>query len=166
MAPVWLLAAAVCGLLMACAAPTVPEARAMLDRHVHACSERHGYAPGRVEGTGPHEILPGERAWRECVYSGIETLVIPHTGTPERYRALILEDRRMTEAVEAGRLTRAERRRRLDGLIIEVEDAERAWAEARAARALESAREFEEQRRQVNEQDALRRRSPLIPLGR
>lgn len=162
----WLVAAAVCGLLVACAAPTLPEARAALDRHVAACSERHDYAPDRVQDAGPHEILPGERAWRECVYAGIETLVVPHTGMPGLYRSLIREDRHMTDAVEAGRLTRSERRRQLDALILAIEEGEQAWAEARASRALENARAFENQQRQVNEQDALFRRSALTPLGR
>lgn len=161
-----LLVVAACSALTACAAPTVPQARAALDHHVEQCSERYGLDPESSEGAGPHEILPAERPWRECVYAGIETLVVPYTSMPGLYRSLVREDRRMTDDIEAGRLTRAERRQRLDALLAVLEARERAYAEQREQQALDNARAFEWQQRQFNEQEDRIRRSLVLPLGR
>ena len=95
-----------------------------LDAHIEACSARHGYDDDRAGDLGPHELGEGERAWRQCVYEGIERLVVPATRIPGAYRKIVAEDRRMTDAIERGEMTRAERRARLDSMVAALERGE------------------------------------------
>ncbi len=101
-------------------------ARRQLDDHMADCSKRYGYDPEAAAKLGPHVLGKGELEWRACVYQGIEKYMIPRTASPEIYRRAIAEDRKMTEAISKGTMTRAERRTRLRELVEEIDRVEAA----------------------------------------
>jgi hypothetical protein len=90
------------------------------------CTRRHGYDPEAGAKLGAHVLGQGEREWRGCVYQAIETYIIPRTLSPDVYRRVIAEDRKMTDAVTKGEMTRAERQSRLGQLLEEVDRVEEA----------------------------------------
>ena len=68
----------------------------------------------------------GEREWRGCVYQGIEKYLIPRTLSPDVYRRTIGEDRKMTEAIATGEMTRAQRQIRVQQMLEEINRIEEA----------------------------------------
>ena len=102
---------------VACGAPTassdsagtreIVRARGQLDDHMAECTKPYGYDPEAAAKLGSNVLGPGEREWRGCVYQGIETYLIPRTLSPDVYRRAIAEDRKMTEAVANGEMTRS-----------------------------------------------------------
>jgi hypothetical protein len=116
-------------------------ARQQLDDHMAACTQRYGYDPEAGAKLGPHVLGPGEREWRGCVYQAIETYMIPRTLSPDVYRRLIAEDRKMTDAVAKGEMARAERQARI-GLMLEeidrVEEANRSRPQGQTLDRLET----------------------------
>ena len=107
-------------------------ARRQLDDHMAECTKRYGYDPDAGSKLGASVLGPGEREWRGCVYQGIEKYLIPRTLSPEVYRRAIAEDRKMTEAIAKGEMTRAQRQARVQQILDEidrVEDANRAKQE-------------------------------------
>ena len=52
--------------------------------------------------------------------SGIEKYLIPKTLSPDVYRRAVAEDRKMTEAVANGGMTRAQRQARVQQLLEEI----------------------------------------------
>ena len=117
-------------LIAACAATTAPRdivsARKELDAHLAQCTARHGYDPETASSLGPYSLGAGEREWRECVYQGVEQFLIPKTLSPEAYRRAIAEDRQMTASVASGKMTRTERRVRIQKLVEEIDRIEEA----------------------------------------
>jgi hypothetical protein len=111
-----------------CAAPTATRgsisASEQLDAYLAQCTARHGYDPETASNLGPYVLGAGEHEWRECVYQAIEKYMVPTTPTPEIYRRAIAEDRKMTEAVASGQMTRAQRRARVQELLAEIERVE------------------------------------------
>lgn len=111
-------------LTVACAETTAPRdivlARPQVDAYLDQCTERYGYNPETSSGLGPYALGAGEREWRECVYEAVEKFLIPRTQSPELYRKAIAEDRQMTAAVASGKMTRSERRERIQKLIEEI----------------------------------------------
>lgn len=103
----------------------IAKARKQNQAHVKQCTERHGYDPEKASSLGPHALGAGEREWRECVYEGIEKYLVLNTLSPEAYRKAIAEDREMTASVAAGKMTRAERRARVEAIIAELEALEK-----------------------------------------
>ena len=104
-------------------------ARRQLDDHMAECTKRYGYDPDAGSKLGANVLGPGEREWRDCVYQGIEKYLIPRTLSPDVYRRAIAEDRKMTEAIAKGEMTRAQRQARVQQMLDEidrVEDANRA----------------------------------------
>jgi hypothetical protein len=85
-------------------------ARRQLDDHMAECTKRYGYDPDAGAKLGANVLGPGEQEWRDCVYQGIEKYLIPRTLSPDVYRRAIADDRRMTEAIAKGEMTRAQRR--------------------------------------------------------
>lgn len=81
------------------------------------CSKIHGYDPDQLPPLGDYELAPGERAWRACVYDAITTNLVPGSKSPELYRELITTDRILTDNVEKGTVTRADREKKIDSLI-------------------------------------------------
>lgn len=101
-------------------------ARRQLEDHMAECTRRHGYDPEAGAKLGPHVLGPGEREWRGCVYQAIEKYMIPRTLSPDVYRRLIAQDRKMTDAVAKGEMARAERQARVRQMIEEIDRVEEA----------------------------------------
>lgn len=120
----------------ACSAPSasrdiagtreIVTARRQLDDYMAQCTKRYGYDPEAASKLGPNVLGPGEREWRGCVYQGIEKYLIPRTLSPDVYRRAIAEDRKMTEAVANGEMTRAQRQARIQQLLEEIDRIEEA----------------------------------------
>jgi hypothetical protein len=101
-------------------------ARRQLDDHMAECTQRYGYDPDAGSKLGPNALGTGEREWRACVYQGIEKYLIPRTLSPDVYRRAIAEDRKMTEAVAKGEMTRAQRQGRIQQMLEEINRVEKA----------------------------------------
>ena len=110
----------------AAASKDTATARRQLDDHMVECTKRYGYDPEAADKLGAHVLGQGEREWRACVYQAIEKYLIPRTLSPDVYRRAIAEDRKMTEAVAKGTMTRAERRARVRELVEEIDRVEAA----------------------------------------
>jgi len=110
-------------------------AREQLDDHVALCTKRYGYDPKADSKLGPSGLAPGEREWRECVYQGIEEYLIPRTLSPDIYRQAIAEDRKLTEALAQGEITRAQREARVQQMIEQINRTEEAnWSKVQMDR--------------------------------
>jgi len=150
----------------ACAAPNgsrdLATARTGFDDYVAQCTARHGYSPEAGSNLGPYVLGAGEREWRECVYQGVEQYLVTSTLSPEAYRRAIAEDRKMTDSVADGRMTRAERGARVQELLKEIERIEEEnKAKLEQTRAVERLVKEEIQRQQ-----APMRRVLMVPLTR
>jgi antitoxin component of MazEF toxin-antitoxin module len=161
-----ILGAAVLALSAACAttpSQDIAAARQDLDAYRAQCTARYGYDPDASSSLGPHVLGAGEREWRECVYQGMEKYLIPNSRTPEAYRKAIAEDREMTASIAAGKITRAQRRTRVQELLEELERIEAANM-AKRVRERESVDRVmrEEMQRQLDST----RRSMIQPLAR
>lgn len=147
------------------AAADTADVRSQMNQHLRQCTERHGYDPEAALEVGPHALGAGERQWRECVYQAVEKYLIPNTLSPELYRRAIAEDREITEGVASGRMTRAQRRARVQALLDEIdrrEEANRLEIERQAATRLMQ----EELRRQQEMMRMRDMRNIMRPLGR
>jgi hypothetical protein len=142
------------GLLVAlplgCKAPTPEPERAekTLQDALADCTARTGYEP--TSAALPERALaPGEGAWRDCARQAIQANIMPKSSVPELYRGLIADDERMTAAVDAGTMTRAERRLRLESSIESIRAAETRAYEDRQAKLMQDMRaQADQQRRQ------------------
>jgi hypothetical protein len=101
-------------------------ARRQLDDHMEECTKRYGYDPEAGSKLGANVLGPGEREWRGCVYQGIEKYLIPRTLSPDVYHRAIAEDRKMTEAIAKGEMTRAQRQARVQQMLEEIDRMEEA----------------------------------------
>jgi hypothetical protein len=101
-------------------------ARRQLDDYMTECTKRYGYDPEAGAKLGSNVLGPGEREWRDCVYQGIEKYLIPRTLSPDVYRRAIAEDRKMTDAIATGGMTRAQRQARVQQLLEEIDRIEEA----------------------------------------
>lgn len=137
--PAALFLAAIFGALIvsACAAtsgeavrpiPLVIESRARLVLALDACTKTYGYSPAVSADGAERGLAPGEREWRACAYEAVRRHARDNAEMKPLYERLIAEDEAMTAALEAGTMTRAERRARLDDLVAEI----RAVEDARA----------------------------------
>jgi len=91
---------------------------------ISGCTETTGYDPARSGNLGDHELGAGERKWRECVYQGIRDVMIPGSAIPTAYSTLISRDKVMTNNIEAQKLSRKERKARLDMVITSIKERE------------------------------------------
>jgi len=124
------------GLIVACSGAStsrdsaatreVATARRQLDDHMTECTKRYGYDPEASSKLGSNVLGPGEREWRGCVYQGIEKYLIPRTLSPDTYRRAIAEDRKMTESIATGGMTRAQRQVRVQQMLEEINRIEEA----------------------------------------
>ncbi len=88
------------------------------------CKELHGYDPENPGALGPHELAPTERAWAACAYDAVRSTLMLETTQPRLYEAAMAEHRTMTDQVEAGMMTRAERDDRMFELRKEIREKE------------------------------------------
>jgi hypothetical protein len=131
-------------------AATLEETRAAMESHLAGCAERTGYDRESGAGLADDQLHPDERAYLSCAYEGIRRILIPGAANPQAYDDLMVEYQRMTDAVAAGRLTRADRRARAEALLADVrkkEDEEAAQRTADLGRQGEAAKESHEQAR-------------------
>ena len=81
------------------------------------CTAKTGYNPNNSKITDEYTLAKGERDFLDCVYTGIETNIIPESYIPNQYKDLIKAHRQWTNEVEKRLLTRAERKSRTLTLI-------------------------------------------------
>jgi hypothetical protein len=135
--------------------PGAARTLAALEDDLKACTARHGYDPAQTGSLGPHQLAPTERAWRDCVYAGVEKHVIPQAFAPDAYRRLVARDKELTDQVAAGKITRADRGVALSAAFEEI-DRDNAAAAAQAM-----ANPVRRQTDQTGTQEIRRRLSPL-----
>ena len=126
-----------------------------LRNDISGCTEKTGYNSARSGNLGDHELGAGERKWRECVYQGIRDIMIPGSAIPTAYSTLISRDKVMTNNIEAKKLSRKERKARLDKVIASIKQREAAAAVAqKGAQQGVSTQQLEEQGKQFEERMA------------
>ena len=136
-------AASIIAALGACGGETRPDP-VTLEELIADCTARWGYAPEKARNLGPNQLGHQERQWRACMYDLVEQRMVPNTQFPELYRALIEEDKSLTDQVAAGQITRAQRTALVTGRIDAIQAKEQ---KARAADE-ERTRQFMEQEMQ------------------
>ena len=150
-------AAALAVLVLVLGAPDAPAdsdaAWGKLDAEIERCTTKHDYDGDDAATLGDNELGASERAWRECVYAGIRKIVIPHSRVPDAYRRFIAQDKVMTNKVERGDMTRAERRAQNEAFVAKLEAAEAA-APAAAAAGDAQAKELEGMRDELRARQA------------
>jgi len=137
-----------------------------LEAKMGDCSRIHGYDPAAAADIPQHELGAGERAWRECVYDGIRVTLMARSEAPEMYQQLIDTDRRMTDSVEQGALSRQERRQRLEEYVRNIRFSEEINESVATAQEHERIRRDLERMRQQQEFERLVRPRIVVPLGR
>jgi hypothetical protein len=137
-------------------------ARTGFKDYVAQCTARYGYSPEEGSTLGPYVLGANEREWRECVYQGIEQYLTPSSLTPEIYRQAIAEDRKLTDNVSAGKMTRAQRAARLQELISNIDRIEEA-NKAKIEQMQSAERLVKEE--MARQQDPMRR-VLMVPLAR
>ncbi len=116
-------------------------ARAKLTSDLEGCTTAHGYDPNKAAGIAENALAPGELEWRECAYTAARTYARANPSMRLDYELLITEDRSMTAAVQAGTLTRSERRAKLEARLADIRAREQQQMQA----AEDAAEEDQEQ---------------------
>ncbi len=122
----------------------------MLLTHMSNCTNLHGYNPDKTDGLGAHEVGQAERAWRSCMYFGVEAYIIPGTGVPKLYRRLIEKDRILTDQVERGEISRRERKAGIMEILELIQRKEEQQLAVQEQR-LQALRDVVERRRRLAE---------------
>ncbi len=126
------------------------QAHQMLLTHMSNCTNLHGYDPDKTDGLGAHEVGPAERAWRSCVYFGVEAYIIPGTGVPKLFRRLIEKDRILTDQVERGEISRRKRKAKIMEILELIQRKAKQQLAAQEQR-LQAVRDVVERRRRLAE---------------
>jgi hypothetical protein len=105
-------------------------ARAKLTSDLEACTAAHGYDPTKATGIAENALAPGELEWRECAYTAARTYARANPAMRLDYELLITDDRSMTAAVQAGTLTRSERRAKLEARLADIRAREQQQLQA------------------------------------
>jgi hypothetical protein len=108
-------------------------AREQLIVDLGQCTQTFGYDPRKVAGVAEDQLAPHELEWRQCGYDAVRKYARNQPTLTGRYEQLINEDISMTNAIEAGVMTRSERRQRNETLIAQIKDAEQSQVQAAAA---------------------------------
>jgi len=95
------------------------------------CSKTHDYDLKQGSQLGANELGKTERAFLECVYTGIRETLIPKALIPDDYEYLISQHKQMTNAVEKGEMTRQQRKARVQELLGKIKSNEVAESERR-----------------------------------
>ena len=98
--------------------PSLPEPASLKDEivaDVARCDARHAH--------GPDKPAKQALAWRDCVHVSVRYFLLPAVRLPDLYRLLLVEDRRLVEAMVDGRIEREARARRLRELSHRIEAA-------------------------------------------
>jgi len=92
-------------------------------------------------------LAPHELEWRQCAYDAVRKYAGSHPTLTGRYEQLINEDITMTNAVQAGSMTRSQRRQRIQALAEQIKGAEESEVQAEA---VDQAQETERVRQVVD----------------
>ena len=122
------------------------EAVADLRMALDACTADHGYDPDDADGLGANELHPGERAWADCAYRAVDAEMKARSRIPEAYDRLIAKHRELTDKVEAGSITRAQRKAQVQTMLTSIRNQEEALQETERKSASEINDTVEQQR--------------------
>ena len=120
----------------ATAASTSPEAakltaaRAQLNSDIAACTAQHGYDPYKTTGLPENALVPGELEWRDCAYEAARNYARANPNMRLSYELLIHDDRTMTEQLQAGTMTRTQRRAAVEARLADIRTQEEAQLQA------------------------------------
>jgi hypothetical protein len=112
------------------AAAKLTAARAKLDSDIAACTAQHGYDPYKTTGLPENALVPGELEWRSCAYEAARTYARANPNMRLSYELLIHDDRAMTEQIQAGALTRTQRRAAVEARLADIRTQEEAQMQA------------------------------------
>lgn len=107
-------------------------AREQLVADLGRCTQTFGYDPKIITGVAENQLAPHEIEWRQCAYDAVRKYAHAHPTLTGRYEQLINEDITMTNAIQAGSLTRTQRRQRIQALVEQIKGAEESEAQAEA----------------------------------
>lgn len=125
-------------------------------QHMDGCSARHGYDPSKTTSLGPHQLGENERDWSDCIYDGIRRYLAVNSPVPDAYAALIETHKSLTNQVEAGQITRDQRRAEVEALFESIRRDEDALLQEQASKQRATSdqrtqREIERIRRDVDQ---------------
>lgn len=112
------------------AAARITQARAKLDSDIAACTAQHGYDPYKTTGLPENALVPGELEWRQCAYTAARNYARINSGMRLQYELLIHDDRAMTEQIQAGTMTRTQRRAAVEARLADIREQEAAQLQA------------------------------------
>lgn len=139
------LAGAATLILLAGTLPATAADSKVVDRYkdfgarMKECTNKFGYDPKKQKHLAPNQLAPKEREWAQCAYEGVRELIIPKTDFPQAYMRLIAEHRVMTDLVAEGRMTRAERHKRMTALMDKINGEELMHGKMKSAMETEKA---------------------------
>jgi len=107
-------------------------ARQQLVADLGQCTKTFGYDPNNTTGVAENHLAPHEIEWRQCGYDAVRTYARNQPALAGQYEQLINEDITMTNAIQAGTMTRLQRRQRLEALIEQIKSAEESQTRAEA----------------------------------
>jgi hypothetical protein len=116
-------------------------AREQLLADLGQCGRTYGYDPNATAGIAENQLAPHELQWRQCAYDAADKYEQAVPVLAPRYQQLVNEDITMTNAIQAGAMTRSQRRQRIEALIAQIKVAEENLIQASA----------EEQQKQVDQ---------------
>jgi len=90
-----------------------------------------------------------ERVFLECVYTGIEKVIMPKALLPDEYKHLIGHHREMTDAVEKGEMTRQQRGAEVQKILNKVKAREVAESERRIQELSEKRDQYQRMRQRM-----------------
>lgn len=93
------------------------------------CTQKFGYDPNKVAGVAENQLAPNELQWRQCGYDAVRKYASYQPALTGQYEQLINEDISMTSAIQAGTMTRSQRRQRIETLIAQIKSAEENQAQ-------------------------------------
>ncbi len=111
-------------------AQRITQARAKLDSDIAACTQQHGYDPYKTTGMPENALVPGEMEWRQCAYEAARNYARINSGMRLPYELLIHDDRTMTEQIQAGTLTRSQRRAAVETRLADIRTQEEGQLQA------------------------------------
>ena len=108
----------------------ITQARAQLDSDIAACTQQFGYDPYKTTGLPENALVPGELDWRQCAYAAARNYARINSGMRLQYELLIHDDRTMTEQIQAGTMTRSQRRAAVEARLADIRTQEEAQLQA------------------------------------
>ena len=99
-------------------------ARQQLVADLGQCTQTFGYDPNNVAGVAENQLAPNELQWRQCGYDAVRKYARYQPALMAQHEQLINDDMTMTNAVQAGTMTRSQRRQRIETMIAQIKSAE------------------------------------------